>query len=40
LFHTLFHHQPRKTATPPAKVEAAYHKADAAIQTLIDLVAA
>ena len=40
LANTLFHHRPTKTATPPAKIEAAYHKADVAIQKLIDLVAA
>ena len=40
LANTLFHHRPMKTATLPAKIEAAYHKADAAIQQLIDLVAA
>jgi len=38
--NTLFHHRPTKTPTPPAKIEAAYHKADVAIQHLIDLVAA
>ena len=40
LANTLFHHRPTKTAGPPAKIEAAYHKADVAIQNLIDLVAA
>jgi hypothetical protein len=40
LANTLFHHRPTKTATLPVKIEAAYHKADAAIQQLIDLVAA
>ncbi|MEP7304820.1 MAG: hypothetical protein ABJA98_04810 [Acidobacteriota bacterium] len=40
LANTLFHHRPTKTLTPPAKIEAAYHDADAAIQHLIDLVAA
>jgi hypothetical protein len=38
--NTLFHHRPTKTATPPAKIEAAYHQADIAIQKLIDLLAA
>jgi hypothetical protein len=38
--NTLFHHRPHKTPTPPAKIEAAYHKADLAIQQLIDLLAA
>jgi hypothetical protein len=40
LAHTLFHHRPTKTPTPPAKIEAAYHTADLAIQQLVELVAA
>jgi hypothetical protein len=40
LANSLFHHRPEKTAKPPARIEAAYHKADAAIQKLVDLVAA
>jgi hypothetical protein len=40
LANTLFHHRPTKTATLPAKIEAAYHKADVAIQDVIDLLAA
>jgi len=40
LANTLFHHRPRNTGTVPAKIEAAYHKADEAIQQIIDLVAA
>jgi hypothetical protein len=40
LAHSLFHHRPEKTATPPAKIEAAYHRADDAIQKLVDLLAA
>jgi len=40
LANTLFHHRPTRTTTLPAKIEAAYHNADAAIQTLVDLVAA
>ena len=36
----LFHHRPEAGSKPPAKIEAAYHKADAAIQKLVDLVAA
>ena len=40
LANSLFHHRPEKTAKPPAKIEAAYHNADAAIQNLVDLVAA
>jgi hypothetical protein len=40
LANSLFHHRPEKTAQPPATIEKAYHKADAAIQKLVDLVAA
>ena len=40
LANSLFHHRPEKTAKPPAKIETAYHRADAAIQKLVDLVAA
>ena len=40
LANTLFHHRPTNTATLPAKIEAAYHKADVAIQNVIDLLAA
>jgi hypothetical protein len=40
LANTLFHHRPTKTPKPAAKIEAAYHKADVAIQQLIQLVAA
>ena len=40
LANSLFQHQPAKTAQPPAKIEAAYHQADAAIQKLVDLLAA
>ena len=40
LANTLFHHRPTTTTKLPAKIEAAYHTADAAIQTLVDLVAA
>jgi len=40
LANTLFHHRPMTTSNPPANIEAAYHKADEAIQNLIDLVAA
>jgi hypothetical protein len=39
LAHSLFHHRPQETAKPPARIEAAYHRADAAIQKLVDLVA-
>ena len=40
LANTLFHHQPTPSSKPPAKIETAYHKADAAIQNLIDQLAA
>jgi hypothetical protein len=40
LANTLFHHRPDERATPPAKIEVAYHKADVAIQKLVDLAAA
>jgi len=40
LANSLFHHRPEKVSKPPAKIEAAYHKADDAIQNLIDLLAA
>jgi hypothetical protein len=40
LANSLFHHRSEKTTRPRAKIEAAYHKADAAIQKLVDLVAA
>ena len=40
LANTLFHHRPTNTATPPARIEVAYHKADVAIQNLVDLLAA
>jgi hypothetical protein len=40
LANSLFHHRPENAAQPPAKIETAYHRADAAIQKLVDLVAA
>ena len=40
LANSLFHHRPTDTLPRPAKIEAAYHKADVAIQHVIDLVAA
>ena len=40
LAKSLFHHRPEASAKAPAKIETAYHKADVAIQKLIDLVAA
>ncbi len=40
LANSLFHHRPEATSNPPAQIEVAYHKADAAIQKLVDLIAA
>jgi hypothetical protein len=40
LANSLFHHRPEAVSKPPAKIEVAYHKADAAIQKLVDLLAA
>jgi hypothetical protein len=40
LANSLFHHRPIDTLPRPSKIEAAYHKADVAIQRVIDLLAA
>ena len=40
LANSRFHHRPEKITPPPAKMEAAYHRADEAIQKLILLLAA
>ena len=40
LANSLFHHRPKRTPRPPAKIETAYHNADTAIQKLIDQLAA
>ena len=41
LANSLFHHRPDEALKPPAsKVETAYHKADHAIQQVLDLLAA
>lgn len=40
LANSLFHHKPRRSPRPPVKIETAYHKADTAIQKLIDQLAA
>jgi hypothetical protein len=40
LANTLFQHRPEQNTQPPAKIEVAYRKADAAIQQLVDLLAA
>jgi hypothetical protein len=40
LANTCFHHQPIADHRPKSKLEAAYHKADKAIQQIVDLLAA
>jgi len=40
LANSLFHHRPDPTAKPNSKLEAAYYKADASVQQIIDLVQA
>jgi hypothetical protein len=40
LANSRFHHQPDATHRPDSKLEAAYHKADKAIQEVVDLLAA
>jgi hypothetical protein len=40
LANSRFHHRPDPTHRPSSKLEAAYHKADQAIQDIIDLLAA
>jgi hypothetical protein len=40
LANSRFHHQPDPAHRPNSKLEAAYHKADAAIQNIVDLLAA
>jgi hypothetical protein len=40
LANSRFHHQPNPAHRPSSKLEAAYHKADAAIQDIVDLLAA
>jgi hypothetical protein len=40
LANSRFHHQPDPAHRPHSKLEAAYHKADAAIQNIVDLLAA
>ena len=40
LAHSRFHHRPSARHQPPSKLEAAYHRADAAIQRVVDLLAA
>jgi len=40
LANSRFHHRPHPQHRPNSKLEAAYHKADAAIQNIVDLLAA
>jgi hypothetical protein len=40
LANSRFHHQPDPAYRPNSKLETAYHKADAAIQSIVDLLAA
>src|ERR1700687_3296093 len=40
LAHSRFHHTPVARYQPPSKLEAAYHRADQAIQQIVDLIAA
>ncbi len=40
LANSLFHHRPDEGCKPPSKIETAYHRADRAIQRVIDLLAA
>ncbi len=40
LANSRFHHQPDPAHRPNSKLEAAYHKADAAIHNIVDLLAA
>jgi hypothetical protein len=40
LANSRFHHQPDPAHRPNSKLEAAYHKADSAIQAIVDLLAA
>jgi hypothetical protein len=40
LANTCFHHQPDAAHRPKSKLEAVYHKADQAIQQIVNLLAA
>lgn len=40
LANSLFHHRPDEGSKPPSKIETAYHRADRAIQRVVDLLAA
>lgn len=40
LANSRFHHKPQEKQKPPSQLETAYYKADAAIQQVINLLAA
>jgi hypothetical protein len=40
LAHSRFHHKPDSAHRPNSKLEAAYHKADKAIENIVHLLAA
>ncbi|HKM63416.1 MAG TPA: hypothetical protein VJY39_13100, partial [Acidisphaera sp.] len=40
LAHSRFHHRPAARHQPASRLEAAYHRADTAIQRIVDLLAA
>jgi len=40
LANSLFHHRPDQTLEPPSKIESELHKADQAVQQVLDLIAA
>ena len=40
LANSLFHHRPDESLKPTRKLETAYHRADRAIQQVLDLLAA
>jgi hypothetical protein len=40
LGHSRFHHRPVVRHQPPSKLETVYHRADKAIQQIVDLLAA
>jgi hypothetical protein len=40
LANSLFHHRPAQTIRPASKLEAAHHKADQAIQPILDQLTA
>jgi len=40
LANSRFHHRPDPAHQPPSRLEAAYHRADKALQHILDLLAA